>query len=73
MPIEDLMPDTTITNEMKRHPVTVSIKAKHSKLEIARSLKVARSFPCKVRKELLDENSGYELAAALTHSLTQNT
>ncbi|KAM3182411.1 hypothetical protein ACTXT7_012437 [Hymenolepis weldensis] len=58
-----LMPDTNITNEMKRHTVIVSIEAKHSSLRIARFLKVARSFVCNVRKELLDENNGDELAA----------
>lgn len=26
---EDLMPDTTVTNEIKRHLVAVSIKSKH--------------------------------------------
>ncbi|KAM3185466.1 hypothetical protein ACTXT7_006273 [Hymenolepis weldensis] len=82
---EDFMPDTTFTNEMKKLPVSMSIKAKHSNLEIARSLTVARSFLCKVRKELLNENNGYELAASsktkelrqrsvdsITHSLTHS-
>ena len=57
------MADTSINNEMKRHAVIVSIKAKHSNLEIARFLKVARSFVCKVRKEL-NENNGDELATS---------
>ncbi|KAM3185975.1 hypothetical protein ACTXT7_005275 [Hymenolepis weldensis] len=58
-----LMAYTTITNDMKKHAVTqiVSIKAKQSNLEIARFLKVATSFVCKVRKEL-NENNGDELA-----------
>ncbi|KAM3171004.1 hypothetical protein ACTXT7_017476 [Hymenolepis weldensis] len=48
---------------MKRHAVIVSIKAKHRNFEIARFLKVARSFLWKVRKELLNENNGAGLAA----------
>ncbi|KAM3188443.1 hypothetical protein ACTXT7_000269 [Hymenolepis weldensis] len=60
---KDLMPDTTITNEMKNHSVIVSLKAKHKNLEIARFLKVARSSICKVRKELLNENNGNGLGA----------
>ncbi|KAM3187042.1 hypothetical protein ACTXT7_003072 [Hymenolepis weldensis] len=38
---EDLMADSNVTNEIKRHT-----------LEMTRSLKSARSFVCKVRKEL---------------------
>lgn len=53
----------TITNEMKRLAVIVSIKAKLSYSEIARFLKVARSFVCKVRKEL-NKNNGDELATS---------
>ena len=41
-----------LTQEMKRHAVIVSLKAGHKDLEIARFLKVARSFVYKVRKEL---------------------
>lgn len=58
---------------MKRLAVIVSIKAKLSYSEIARFLKVARSFVCKVRKEL-NKNNGDELATSksiadvLTHS-----
>ncbi|KAM3182267.1 hypothetical protein ACTXT7_012732 [Hymenolepis weldensis] len=52
-----LMPDTTITNEMKRRAVTVSIKVKRRNLEIATFLKAARSFAWRVRKEL-NENTG---------------
>ncbi|KAM3170934.1 hypothetical protein ACTXT7_017615 [Hymenolepis weldensis] len=48
---------------MKRQAVIVTIKAKHRNLEIARFLKVARSFVCKVRKKLLNENNEDELAA----------
>jgi hypothetical protein len=40
------------------------MKAKHSNLEIARSLKVARSFVRKVRKEV-NENNGDELATIM--------
>ncbi|VUZ40962.1 unnamed protein product [Hymenolepis diminuta] len=49
---------------MKRHPVTaiVSIKAEHRNFEIARSLKVVTPLVCKVRKGLLNENNGGELA-----------
>ncbi|KAM3176254.1 hypothetical protein ACTXT7_006864 [Hymenolepis weldensis] len=64
---EDLMANTTLTNEMKSRTVIVSVKAKH-----------ARSFVCKVKKEMLNENNGDELAttrkrksivnALLTHS-----
>ncbi|VUZ47479.1 unnamed protein product [Hymenolepis diminuta] len=57
------MVDTTITNEMRKEAVIVSIKAKYSNLGIARSVKVATSYVCKVRKELLNENNGDELAA----------
>ncbi|VUZ53162.1 unnamed protein product [Hymenolepis diminuta] len=55
------MADTTITNDMKTHSLIVSMKAKHSSLEITRFLKVNRSFVCKVRKEPLNENNGDEL------------
>ena len=48
---------------MKRHAEIVSIKAEHSDLEIARFLKVARSFVYKVRKEL-EEKNGDELVAS---------
>ncbi|KAM3172859.1 hypothetical protein ACTXT7_013678 [Hymenolepis weldensis] len=65
--IKDLIPDTTITNEVNRYAVIVSIKAEHSYLKIARFLKVATSFLCTVRKELLNDNNADELAA--THSL----
>ena len=54
----DAMENTTITNEVKRHTVIVSIKAKHSNLEIAIFLRVARSFVFKVRKELNENNGG---------------
>ena len=33
-----------LTNEMKRHAVIVALKADHGDLEIARFLKIARSF-----------------------------
>ncbi|KAM3183922.1 hypothetical protein ACTXT7_009377 [Hymenolepis weldensis] len=56
MHLEDLMTDAIITNEMKRHAVIVPIKANHRNLEIARFLKVATSFICKVRKELNENN-----------------
>ena len=56
-----MMAGNNITNEMKRHAVIVSIKAEHSDLKIPRFLKIARSFVCKVRKEL-KENNGDELA-----------
>lgn len=48
---------------MKRLAVIVSIKAKLSYSEIARFLKVARSFVCKVRKEL-NKNNSDELATS---------
>ncbi|KAM3179548.1 hypothetical protein ACTXT7_000437 [Hymenolepis weldensis] len=59
----DLMIDTNITNEMKRHAVIVSIRVKHRNIEIERFLKVATSFVCKVEKELLNINNGDELVA----------
>ncbi|KAM3179534.1 hypothetical protein ACTXT7_000423 [Hymenolepis weldensis] len=59
----DLMIDTVITNEMKRHAVIVSIRVKHRNIEIERFLKVAASFVGKVEKELLSKYNGYELAA----------
>ncbi|VUZ45764.1 unnamed protein product [Hymenolepis diminuta] len=64
---------------MKRHAVIVSIKVKHNNLDITRLLKIARSLVWKVRKELLNESNGDELAPtrkrALSafRSLTQNT
>ncbi|KAM3180306.1 hypothetical protein ACTXT7_016539 [Hymenolepis weldensis] len=61
---KDLIPDTTITNEMERYAVMVCIKAKRSNLEIAGFLKVARSFGFKIRKELLNENNGDELTTS---------
>ncbi|VUZ50207.1 unnamed protein product [Hymenolepis diminuta] len=48
---------------MKRHVVIMSPKAKHNNLEITRFLIVAKFFVRKVRKELLSENSGVELAS----------
>ncbi|VDL59278.1 unnamed protein product [Hymenolepis diminuta] len=54
------MTDTT-TNEMKRHALLVSAKAKHNNLGIARLLIVARCFVYKVRKQL-NENNEDELA-----------
>ncbi|VUZ39980.1 unnamed protein product [Hymenolepis diminuta] len=56
------MPDSTVTNEMKTHAVTVFIMAKHRNLEIARVLQDARSLVCKVRNDLLNGNNGDELA-----------
>ncbi|VUZ40953.1 unnamed protein product [Hymenolepis diminuta] len=56
------MADTNVTNEMKRHAVIVSIKAKLRNLEVAGLPEVATSFVCKVRKGLLNENNGGELA-----------
>ncbi|VUZ45896.1 unnamed protein product, partial [Hymenolepis diminuta] len=41
----------------------LSIKAKHGYFKTARFLKVARSSVWKIRKELLNENKGGELAA----------
>ena len=46
------MANYQLTHEMKRHAVIVAIHAKHSDVEIARFLEVARSFVHKVRKEL---------------------
>lgn len=46
------MADSQLTQEMKRHAVIVALHAQHSDVEIARFLKVARSFVHKVRKEL---------------------
>ena len=51
------MTNNNITSKMKRHAVIVSIKAKHIDFKIARFLKLARSFVCKVRKEL----KGYDI------------
>ncbi|VUZ54708.1 unnamed protein product [Hymenolepis diminuta] len=47
---------------MKKHALILSIKANQRNLDIARFLKVVRSFVCKVRKELPNENSGDGLA-----------
>ncbi|KAM3171091.1 hypothetical protein ACTXT7_017313, partial [Hymenolepis weldensis] len=55
------LPDITVTNEMKRHAIIASLKAKQNNFEIARFLTAARSFVYKVRKELLNENNGDEL------------
>lgn len=46
------MAEATLTNEMKRHAVIVSLAAGHTDSEIATFLKVARSFVFKVRTEL---------------------
>ena len=40
-----------LTNEMKRQVVIVSLKVDHGDLEIARFLRVARSFVYKICKE----------------------
>ncbi|KAM3170960.1 hypothetical protein ACTXT7_017567 [Hymenolepis weldensis] len=75
------MSDTTLTDEMKHTLVIVSIKTKHSNLEIEGVIKVARSFVCEVRKEMLSEIKRDELAATRkrkehcqrsAHSPTQN-
>ncbi|VUZ49918.1 unnamed protein product [Hymenolepis diminuta] len=72
---------------MKRHAVAGPTKTEHRNLGISRFLQNATSFPCRVRKELLNEKNGDELtttrkrkqrhcqrsADSLTHSLTQNT
>ena len=50
------MAETLLTNEMKRHVVIMALKADHGDLEIARFLRVARSFVHKLRKELEKEN-----------------
>lgn len=50
------MAENQITQKMKRHAVLVALKAGHSDLEIARFLKVARSFVHKVRQELQSNN-----------------
>ena len=50
------MTDPKLTNEMKRHAVIVALKGYHRDLEIARFLRVARSFVLKIRKELEKEN-----------------
>ncbi|VUZ43255.1 unnamed protein product [Hymenolepis diminuta] len=47
---------------MKRHAIIVPLKAKRRNLDIARFLKVATSYLCKARKELLNENNGDEVA-----------
>ena len=45
-----------LTNEIKRHIVIVVLMANHGDLEIARFLRVARSFVLNIRKELEKEN-----------------
>ena len=45
-----------LTTEMKRHAVIVALKADYGDLEIARFLRVARSFVYKIRKELETDN-----------------
>ncbi|KAM3185890.1 hypothetical protein ACTXT7_005467 [Hymenolepis weldensis] len=60
--LRDLMADNNITTEKKKHAVIVSIKAKHSNLEIASFLRVTTSLVCKIRKEV-NENNADELAA----------
>ncbi|VUZ51105.1 unnamed protein product [Hymenolepis diminuta] len=47
------------------------MKAKHWNLGIAKFVKVARSFVCKARKELLNENNGHELATRKTKEYCQ--
>ncbi|VUZ43397.1 unnamed protein product [Hymenolepis diminuta] len=56
------MADTAINNEMKKCALIVPIKAKHRNLEIERFLQAVTSFVFKVRKELLSENNGDDLA-----------
>ena len=50
------MAENQITQNMKRHTVLVALKAERSDLEIARFLKVARSFVHKVRQDLQSDN-----------------
>ena len=45
-----------LTNEIKIHAAIVALKVDHGHLEIARFLRVARSFVHKIRKELEKEN-----------------
>ncbi|VUZ49928.1 unnamed protein product [Hymenolepis diminuta] len=48
---------------MERHVVIVSIKVKHRILKIVRFYRVVISFVCIVRKALLTDNNGGELAS----------
>lgn len=50
------MTGNELTHETKRHPVIVALKVVHSNLEISRFLKIAKSFACKVCKELETED-----------------
>ena len=47
-----IITDLMLTNEMKRYAVIAVLKADRGDLEIARFLRVARSFVHKIRKEL---------------------
>ena len=49
------MTDPMLTNEMKRQAMIVAFEADHGDLEIARFLRVARSFVHKIHKELEKE------------------
>ncbi|VUZ44702.1 unnamed protein product, partial [Hymenolepis diminuta] len=64
--------NTATATELNRHALRVSVKVKHNNLEIARFLKVARSFVGKVREESLSENSGYKLGTLSTLSPTHS-
>ena len=46
-----------ITDEIKKRAVIVSMKAKHSSLEIVRFLKLSKSFFCNVINELPENNA----------------
>ena len=67
------MNDIKVTKQMKRHAVIVAIKAQHDDTEIARFLKVARSFVAKVRKHLEAADRDPALAAKRkTHAKCPN-
>ena len=59
------MTNRMLTNGIKRDAVIMTLKADHGDLEIARFLRVARSFVHKIRKELEKENDNVMSASKL--------
>ena len=55
------MINPTLTNEMKSHAVIVALKGDRRDLEIARFLRVERSFIHKINKELEKENDNVSI------------
>ena len=68
------MEDNKLTQEMKRHAVTIAIHAEHSDLEISQFFNVARLFVHKVHREFETSDGNVEsVAMRRKHKLRSST